>query len=271
MSVTIDWNREKDLMLLNGIAGKKNKPNHYIQPRNIKVKSEIKSIITNACNSSLVPAMLQARVSYLNRKPESFANVPIDSKSKQLKKRHCVRYVGSEPLQMLTMEKLPKTFSVPISLTKLFSQCTIVDSVNYQNEWWIYILSSKAIKTFTVCDFIYEICALNDGFFFTDEIPGGRGEVKRYEYTKLQHFKHCISELHSIKANNNIQDPVAAIKIEMGENCWSENSFTEPQQQSVFAQEGVEVLMFPKTEAETEMTHSEKTSWPCAGGQQTPK
>ena len=63
--------------------------------------------------------------------------------------------------------------------------------------------SSKPTRTFIVCNFIYEVCGLNDGCFFTDEIPGGRDQIKRYEYTKLQHFKHCIRELQNIIYSQN--------------------------------------------------------------------
>jgi hypothetical protein len=239
MSVTIDWNFQTDLTLLSGVemlptnnndatggddkskkkkaSGKVNKNNNNSN-KNIKIKKETRDnvIIAGNINSSMASAVLEARFLYLNRKPESFANVPVNPQSKQLRKRHCIRFVGNEKVSAACASKLPMSFFVSPTCaslqyatiiqqhqSQLSSQCTIVDYVNYENEWWIYAQSSKPTKTFIVCNFIYEVCGLKDGCFFTDEIPGGRDQIKRYEYTKLQHFKHCIRELQSIAYSQN--------------------------------------------------------------------
>jgi hypothetical protein len=243
MSVTIDWNFQADLTLLSGVetlqTNKKQNDNKKKDKNNgkealhgdhsndqgpsnkkIKIKKETKDnvIIAGNINSSMASAVLEARFLYLNRTPESFANVPVDPKSKQLRKRHCIRFVGNEKISATCTSKLPLNFLVsPTCCTfdystivkqqqypsQLSSQCTIMDYANYENEWWIYVQSSKPTRTFIVCNFIYEVCGLNDGCFFTDEIPGGRDQIKRYEYTKLQHFKHCIRELQNIIYSQN--------------------------------------------------------------------
>ncbi len=179
------WSLEKDTQLLK--SGQENF-------KKTKVSKEV---------GSLAMAVLQARFLYLERDPKSFSNIPINPLSKQLRKRHCLRFVGDDMISQDTVSKLPRTFFVsPTSCSfeysttsQLASTCTVVDSVQFKNEWWIYIQSSKPTKTFTVCNFIYNTCMLDNGCFFTDEIPGGRGQTKRYEFTKLQHFKHCIAEL----------------------------------------------------------------------------
>jgi hypothetical protein len=255
MSVTINWNVETDLTLLGGVPMKPNssntqannndnanpkqhsaadccgktkykkasgKGNNNIKTntpnKNMKINKETKDnvIISGNANSSMASAVLEARFLYLNRNPDSFSNVPVDPASKQLRKRHCIRFVGNEQISADCISKLPASFFVSPTCTsfnysdvmqhqqhpsQLSSRCTIVDCVNYENEWWIYAQSSKPTKTFIVCNFIYEVCRLKEGCFFTDEIPGGRDQVKRYEYTKLQHFKHCIRELQAIAHN----------------------------------------------------------------------
>ena len=244
MSVNIDWNYQTDLTLLSGVETHTNKTQNtskkgnntekngvdgnnkkydnqatdeksIIANQNIKIKKEIidNVVVSGNINSSLASAVLEARFLYLNRKPESFANVPVNPRSKQVRKRHCIRYAGNENISAACVARLPKSFLVSPTCcafdystiihqqqypSQLSSECSVVDHVNYKNEWWIYVQSSKPTKTFIVCNFVYAVCGLNDGCFFTDEIPGGRDQIKRYEYIKLQHFKHCIRELKVI-------------------------------------------------------------------------
>jgi len=42
---------------------------------------------------------------------------------------------------------------------------------------------------------------MQSGLFFTDEIPGGRKHTKRYDFTKLQHFKRCIFDIKNLIIN----------------------------------------------------------------------
>jgi len=284
MSVTIDWNVETDLTLLGGVLMKPNNSNTQANNndnanqkkhstdcggkpkykkasgkdniktntpnKNMKINKETKDnvIIAGNANSSMASAVLEARFLYLNRKPDSFSNVPVDPASKQLRKRHCIRFVGNEQILAACISKLPASFFVSPTCTsfnysdvmqhqhqpsQLSSRCTIVDCVNYENEWWIYAQSSKPTKTFIVCNFIYEVCRLKEGCFFTDEIPGGRDQVKRYEYTKLQHFKHCIHELQTIAHSQNTApkncDAAADFMVFSSENIYGDCSMKEKQ------------------------------------------
>lgn len=101
---------------------------------------------------------------------------------------------------------------IPEFISPTSSVCTIMDHACWENEYWIYLQSSLPVKTSTVCNYIYQTCSLEGGCFFTDEIPGGRVHTKRYEFTKLQHFKRGISELQRRRAASN-EHAAAAVSV----------------------------------------------------------
>jgi len=187
--------------------------------------------------SGIAIAMHDAQTLFFKRDPLYMASIPLTEFSKQTVKRHCIRYVNSDGINMdpKKIANLECSFLVPLSynhytpseinnnnychnhndnnnndkkkqpnpppkvllqqLEKNYVQCTIVDYAYYNNEWWIYLNSLKPIKTFLVCKYIHQVCKLENGFFFTDEIPGGRKSIKRYDFTKLQHFKRCLYDI----------------------------------------------------------------------------
>ena len=173
--------------------------------------------------TGLTIATEAAQSLYLKRDPHGIAVVPVNYDSKQTAKRHCIRYVkGGDFINLDEVSKLPCMFSMSSSFQHyqkhrpssyydnyhLDVVCTVVDYAYYKNEWWIYLNSSRSIKTSAVCNYIYKVCDMQSGLFFTDEIPGGRKHTKRYDFTKLQHFKRCIFDIKNLinLSNNNNTD-----------------------------------------------------------------
>jgi hypothetical protein len=225
---TIDWNTDIDSELVKISERSKTSNNIIIKKKQLKGVQHI--IDKRGIHSSLVVAAFEARLLFLDRDPNSISNIPVDMTSKKLKKRHCLRFVANNAISAFTISQLSTTVPFYVSpttssctysidnISSIQSECTIMDSAHFQNEWWIYIQSSKPTKTSTICSFVFNKCSLDDGCFFTDEIPGGKSETKRYEYTKLQHFKHCIHQLQAEAAKVKLEEVTTEqVKLEKSE------------------------------------------------------
>ena len=123
---------------------------------------------------------------FYKRDPSMFAATPVDELGVvRPKKRHMLRFIASPAMLDLNDNTMPF-----IGYIAFLPDATIVDQmITVRGEWWGYITSEKPMLTSVICDNIFRALSFIPGRFFTDELPWTRQEIKRYEYTKLQHFK----------------------------------------------------------------------------------
>ena len=124
---------------------------------------------------------------YARRSPDSFVCAPILESMKSAKKRHLLRFIAfaEEPgCEIRPIADLSDT-----GLAVVEQLCTL------DGEWWGYITSDKAVCTPSVCRLLHAKLGAPPGRFFTDVMPWSRSEIKRYEFTRLQHFRLLMSRL----------------------------------------------------------------------------
>ena len=132
---------------------------------------------------------LQAAFAYAmdlfhKRDPTLLVNQLIDLCDVNSKKRHFIRFVACKA----DGAQIPQG---PLALTLEDQRyiCVVDEMWLVDGEWWGYITSHKYISTSRVCHMVHKALNYAVGNFYTDELPWQRDEIKRYDYTKLQHFK----------------------------------------------------------------------------------
>ena len=104
------------------------------------------------------------------------------------RKRHFIRFIGFDKL--IQSEAVPTHLNGGVLVVE--QMCTVY------GEWWAYIQTDKPIETYKVTQMLQKEYSFSEGEFFTDVFPWARKDIKRYDYTRLQHFKLMMQMMRDI-------------------------------------------------------------------------
>lgn len=195
------WNQERDAELLSAVG--RERPN-LSYPAIVRRLCDAKRApalhsALQGMSRSMAIAIIDARVQYLRRDKQTFATTPAADVCGDYRKRHLVR-VALPPQWAPADCELPPVLCFELFTTRL----EVVDQVQAEGNWWIYIFTSRAMSTGTVCDWLAKFLCLDLRHFFVDVAKDEDEPIaaRRRTFVRMQHVRYHLDALRALKAAN---------------------------------------------------------------------